>query len=79
MKADIGEGKDGKEGKVEDVQAKERVEPKIEENVAAVALQSTIYTTLKEQLEALQKVFTTYTFFLFITLICIYFSIYSLL
>ena len=63
MKADIGERK---EKIVEDMQAKERVEPEIEENVAAVALQPTIYTALKEQLEALQKVFTTNTYFLYI-------------
>ena len=53
MKADIGEGK---EGKVEDVQEKENEGPYIKENMTAVALQSTVYTALKEQLEALQKV-----------------------
>jgi hypothetical protein len=71
MKADIGEGK---EGIVEVVQEKKRVDPEIEENVAAVALQSTIYTALKEQLEALQKVFTPYTYFLYIPVVFIYFS-----
>jgi hypothetical protein len=55
MKADIGEEK---EGVVKEVLAKEKEEPDNQENMTAVALQSTIYTALKEQLEALQKVFT---------------------
>jgi hypothetical protein len=65
MKADVGEGKEGKV----DRQAKEKEAPDNQEkNIAAVALQATIYTALKEQLEALQKVFTIYTYFHFIIL-----------
>ena len=83
MKADGGEGK---EGIVEDVQEMEKEAPETQENMAAVALQSTVYTALKEQLESLQKVFipdsTSYflyfTSFLSIPLISIHFSIYSL-